>query len=190
MSLLRTALRALRREERGFTLVELTVAASLGLVVIGGGVLLFTSVVGAEPRARERASAIADGRVTMERMTRELRQGGQVTVGSPTQLSLLTYVDSATCGGAYFSTAIQCQVTYSCSAGTCTRVEAAPGSQTGTPVTVVSGLAPGDVFSYSACAGSPTTYQYVGIRLVYPADDAEDAITLNDGVDLRNLSCS
>jgi hypothetical protein len=54
----------------------------------------------------------------------------------------------------------------------------------------VSGLSPGNVFSYSSCAGAPTTYDYVGVSLVFPADGGEDAITLSDGVDLRNLSCS
>jgi prepilin-type N-terminal cleavage/methylation domain-containing protein len=183
-------LRALRDDQRGFTLMELLIAATMGLVVIGGGVMMFTSVVRSEPRTADRSAAIEQGRVTMERMTRELRQGATVTTGGATQLSLLTWVDSASCGGNAATTSIQCQVTYSCSGGTCTRVEAAPGVQSGTPVTVVSGLTPGTVFTYSSCSGAPTVTEFVGIRLVFSAENGEDALTLSDGVDLRNnASC-
>jgi len=49
----------------------------------------------------------------------------------------------------------------------------------------VSGLSSNDVFSYSPDATDPT---YVGITLVFPAENGEEAITLTDGVALRNQS--
>ena len=43
-------LRALARQDRGFTLVELLVATILGLIVVGGGVTVFTVSMNNQPR--------------------------------------------------------------------------------------------------------------------------------------------
>jgi len=173
--------------EAGFTLVELLIAGILGLVVVGAAVTVFTASIRSEPGISSRAAQIQQARTTMERLTRELRQGSGVALASPSQLSINTYVDSATCGGAPSPTAIECRVTYSCSAGECTRSEAQPadGSAPGPAVVAVSGLSGDDVFSYSPDATDPT---FVAIRLVFPAQNGEEAITLTDGVALRNRS--
>jgi hypothetical protein len=119
----------------------------------------------------------------MERLTRELRQGATVYTATPTQLSLATYVDSVTCGGAHSSTAILCRVTYTCTTA-CTRLEAKPdGTSPGGAVTVVSGLSSGNVFTYWPTTGAA---RYVGATFIFPGQNGDDAITVSDGAALRN----
>jgi|SRR5215211_7220155 len=175
------------KHEAGFTLVELLIAGVLGLVVVGAAVTVFTASIRSEPGISSRAAQIQQARTTMERLTRELRQGSGVATASPSQLSMNTYVNSATCGGDPSAMAIECRVTYSCSADDCTRTEAQPadGSAPGPAVLAISGLSSSDVFSYSPDATDPS---YVAIRLEYPAETGDDAITLTDGVALRNRS--
>lgn len=161
-------------------MVELLIATAMGLVVIGGAVSIFVSGVRSEPRTSSKVAAIQQGRTAMERIVRELRQGIEVPSASPSQLSVVTYVDEATCGGSPASTAIPCRVTYSCSAGACTRAVADPdGSSPGSPVQVVTGLSDTNVFTYTAP-------DYVGVRLAFEAREAADPVTLSDGAFLRN----
>ena len=108
--------RTITAEERGFTLPELLLATVLGLLVIGAAVTAFTSAIQSQPRINSQAAAIQQARTMMERITRELRQGSSVPSASASQLSIVTYVHSATCGGAASTSSISCRVTYSCSA--------------------------------------------------------------------------
>jgi prepilin-type N-terminal cleavage/methylation domain-containing protein len=172
-------------DERGFTLTELLVSIMIFLVVIGGGVALMTTTVRKEPALRERAAFIQQGRYMIERLTREVRQGYGVESATATQLVILTYVKSAECGGPAGTTARACQVTYSCGSGYCTRTERNPdGTGTDEPVRVVRDIVSNSVFSYTPTAAAPS---HIGIRLEFPADPGDDAITVEDGVALRNL---
>ncbi len=175
------------KEDRGFTLPELLVATAIGLVVIGAAVTAFTAAVGSEPRAESQAGAIQQARTTMEQITRELRQGSSVPSATASQLSIVTYVHSATCGGAASNTAISCRVTYTCSGGACSRTEAKPdGTLPGPAVQVVSGLSSNNIFDYTA--PTSTASAYVSVTLALPAQGGTDAITLSDGSALRNPS--
>jgi prepilin-type N-terminal cleavage/methylation domain-containing protein len=182
-ALARATTRRLRAEQGGFTLVELLVAAVLGLALIGAATTVFTTAIQSQPRTSSRNTDIAQARTTMERITRELRQGWNVPSAGPAQLSILTYVKSATCGGAPSSSSRACRVTYTCTTTSCSRVEANPdGTGAGPSQIVVSGFSGPNAFTYSPSATDPS---YVGVELVYPADGG-DAITLEDGVALRN----
>ena len=177
--------RSISADDRGFTLPELLVATVLGLLVIGAAVTAFTSTIQSQPRINSQAAAIQQARTTMEQITRELRQGSSVPSASTSQLSVVTYVHSATCGGATSNTSISCRVSYSCSGGTCTRIEAKPdGTAPGSPVQVVAGLSSDNVFAYTP--PSATSPAYVGVTLALPAKGGSDAITLSDGAALRN----
>jgi prepilin-type N-terminal cleavage/methylation domain-containing protein len=174
---------ALRREERGFTLIELLVATAVGLVVVGGALTVFMGGLHSEPRTASQVSAMQQARVTVDRITRELRQGWEMPTKSPTQLAIVTYVKAATCGGAPASTAIPCRVTYTCTAGTCTRVVAQPdGSAPGPSTTVATGLSSANVFEYVP-SSDPT---YIGVTFSFDTGDG-DPVTLGDGVALRNI---
>jgi Tfp pilus assembly protein PilW len=183
MRRVRKAVAALRREERGLTLIELLIAASVGLVVVGGALTMFVGAIRSEPRTASQVMAIQQARSTVDRITRELRQGLETPTHSSTQLAIVTYVKAATCGGAPASTSIPCRVTYTCASGKCTRVVAQPnGSAPGSAVLVASGLTSNSVFTYSP-ATDPT---YVGVSLSVASDG--QPITLSDGVALRNPS--
>jgi prepilin-type N-terminal cleavage/methylation domain-containing protein len=172
--------------ENGFTLVELLVSMMLGLMVVGTGVMVFSASVHTQPEQRARGGSIQQARTTLERITREIRQGWDVLTATSQQLTLLTYVKSVTCGGAPGTTAIPCRVSYTCTAGSCIRVESLPnGSSPGPAVTVVTGLSSVMVFGYSPSASSPTN---VNVTLSFPAATGDDAITVEDGATLRNPS--
>jgi hypothetical protein len=127
-------------------------------------------------------TAIQQARVTVDRITRELRQGLDTPTTSPSQLAIITYVKAATCGGAAGSSSIVCRVTYSCSGGVCTRRVSQPdGSAPGSAVQVAGGLTGSSVFSYLPDEDEPT---YVGVSLAFETGGAP--VTLDDGVALRN----
>jgi prepilin-type N-terminal cleavage/methylation domain-containing protein len=178
----RKAAAALRREQRGFTLVELLIATSMGLVVVGAALAMFIGGVRSEPRTAAKVGAIQEARVTLDRITRELRQGLSVVSPTPTTLEVVTYVKAASCGGAPASSSIPCKVTYSCAADACTRTVAQPdGSAPGPATLVVDGLVSPNVFDPQPDA-EPT---YIGVDFVLISGD-DDPVTLGDGVALRN----
>jgi Tfp pilus assembly protein PilW len=172
------------RDEGGMSLPEMLIAATIGLVVVGGAVAAFAVSARSQPRVSDRAGDVQHARSTIEQLTRELRQGSTVTSASANQLSIVTYVAKASCGGPTASTSIQCQVDYTCTGDSCTRSERNPdGSGSGTPVQVVTGLATSNVFTYAPDTSAPT---FVGVELSFPAEGDEDSISLGDGVTLRN----
>jgi len=96
--------------ERGFSLPELLVAVVIALIIAGAGMTLVSMAVRAQPKVSERAAQIQQGRTMLESVGRELRQGESVSNPTPSGLSVLTYVDSVSCGGAAGSPAILCRV--------------------------------------------------------------------------------
>jgi prepilin-type N-terminal cleavage/methylation domain-containing protein len=174
----------LRRSERGFTLIELLVAATVGMLVLGGAVTVFIGAVRSEPRTASKVTALQQGRVATERITRELRQGVEVLPGSTSsQLSLITYVKE-TCAGAPASQSRACRVTYSCGGGVCTRAVQAPAGGVSSPaVPVVSGLASTNIFTYSA--SDPESDSYVGVALTFATREG-GPVVVSDGASLRN----
>jgi type II secretory pathway pseudopilin PulG len=183
MARLLSRVRRRASSEDGFTLPEILMATLVGLMVVGISVTVFTTAMRTQPGLNKRDDAISQARTTMERLTRELRQGSTVVTATASQLAFVTYVHSASCGGAYSNTSRACRVTYTCSGTSCSRVEANPdGSSPGTGFTVVSGLSSTSIFNYSPNTTTPT---YIGATLVFPGQNGSDAITLSDGVALR-----
>jgi Tfp pilus assembly protein PilW len=180
-------LRAARRDERGLTLNELLVSISITLMIVAAGYAMMGVAQRGQPRIAERAAALQEGRQLMERLSRELRLGtGIDTVSTASRLTIWTYVKKSSCGGTPSGTSIECRVTYDCSAeGTCTRVERnTDGTGGAVPTTAVTGLATNQLFSYTPSAADA---DFVGVRLEFPAEEeGEDAVTLEDGVALRN----
>lgn len=183
MAAVRKAAAALRREERGFTLVELLIATSMGLVVVGAALTMFISGMRSEPRTAAKIGAIQEARVTLDRITRELRQSLTAEAPAATTLEVVTYVKAATCNGAPAGTSIPCKVTYDCEDEICTRTVAQPdGSAPGPATQVVDGLVSPNVFDAQPDA-EPT---YIAVDFVLVSGD-DDPVTLGDGVALRNL---
>lgn len=158
--------------DRGFTLVELLVAMTIAIALLGIAVTLFTSLLSSEPRSSSRSVQLEAGRVMLERATRELRQGAEIVSVGDDGVELTTSV----CDGAVDEDGL-CAVTYACSSGSCTRTEGA-----GQTTQVATGLDPNQtVFDVDTSAGT-----FVEIRLSYPQQSGEEAVTLSDGVALRN----
>ena len=172
------------REQSGFTLIELLVSITVMIVLAGAAVGLLQVAVRSEPRIAERTESVQQARALMERVTQELRQGYGIDTALSSQLDILTYLKRTSCGGPAASSAIPCRVTYTCTSGICTRTELNPdGSGGGPTVQLVEGLSSSDVFEYLPGASQP---DYVEMRLSFPAREGDDAITLDDGVALRN----
>ena len=171
------------RAEDGFSLAELLMAATISLMVVSAGVMMFTTAVRSQTGVNAREHAIQQDRFVMERMIREIRQGGDL-LGTPTAqaLSFNTFVAGSTvCVGGASDTDVHkpCVVTYACATnGTCTRREQNPytGAQ-GSAIPVVRGLATPDVFEYRS---DPSA------ECQPPPAVTNEAVSVRDEATLRN----
>ncbi|HET7510599.1 MAG TPA: prepilin-type N-terminal cleavage/methylation domain-containing protein [Solirubrobacterales bacterium] len=184
-------LSAARRED-GFTLIEMLVAMTMGVVVMGGVVILLIGAMRSQPRLDKQATNIQTARYALERMTREIRSGFTPDKYTASSVSFQTYVRHTTCGGSTMSassvSATKCEVTYTCSGSSCTRIEAAPSVYTGTATTILTGIGnASSVFSYPEAASPPT---YIEVTLKIPDPEGSGALTVSDGASLRNATLS
>lgn len=149
-------------------------AVAIGLALIGVSVALVTSALKSEPRASSRSSQIEAGRVMLENITRQLREGCKVS-GNERQLAVYMSCDA---GAEPFAT-------YDCSdpIDQCRRI--AEGSST----LMVSGL------EVEESGGDPWPVfliddNYVEIQLRFPRAESGggESVTLSDGVAIRNQS--
>jgi Tfp pilus assembly protein PilW len=176
---------ALGRSERGYTLIELLVATMMGFVVVGGAVTVFVGALHSEPRASSKADAIVRGRIAVERITRDVRQGADVVAASPSQLELVTYLPQASCVSTATKGAEACRVRYACAAGKCSRTVSRPdGSAAGAAVLVAGELSSNEVFSY-APSGAGAVPSYVGVELSFAMREG-GPVVIADGASLRN----
>jgi Tfp pilus assembly protein PilW len=158
------------RGEAGSTLVEVVFASALLLVVVGAFLAAFVSVQKSEAYVSGRSEALDDMRLTMARMTRDLRQG---TVVAPTStashLVVTTYVRG-----------MQQQVTYDANGSSLTRQVASAAA-----VEVQGGLGTTEIFAY---APSAEAAEVVTITLtVVPPSAPDTTVTIDSEVRLRNL---
>lgn len=174
--------------EAGFTLIELLVAITIALVVTAAAATVLILAVRDQPRIADRSAQIQQGRTMVERISRELRQGDGIEDASSSGLRVHTYVSDAECGGSS-SAMVPCWITYSCASTSCTRTPDGSAVQE----TVVSSVSDPEVFCYvpwdgsAACeAPSAVDPSYVAIRLEFPREDGAEAVTVADGVVLRN----
>lgn len=164
-------------------LVELLTAAVLSVALVGTFGYLILTAGSNQPEISDRAADIQEARVVVERMTREIREG-YVVLGTPTssELSFNTF-SGPQCGTASGS-GDACRVTYTCTSGTCRRVEAATGGGgAGPPETLVTGLASNNVFTYAV---GPSGDAHIDVRLIYPGEETAESVTISDGAELRN----
>lgn len=192
MRALRRRLAALGRDrEAGLTLVELLVAAAMGVVLIGVAGSLLLVPLRQQPKLEAKSVDIQTARWVLERMTREIRNGISIDEASESSVSFEAYVRHATCGGSEPLAAedppIKCELTYNCAAEACTRTEAEPGVFEGVATTIFSGLSnSGSVFSY--LPAEPEEPTYIGVTLELPNPSGSGALTASDGASLRNAT--
>jgi type II secretory pathway pseudopilin PulG len=181
------------RDEKGLTLIELLVASTLGVVMLGAVGTLLIGAMRQQPKANQKAADIQTARWVLERMTRELRNGIVVHRAEPSTVSFESFVRRASCGSsaaiAPTSPAIRCEIRYSCAASACARTETNPGILTGgTPTPIFSGLSNfASVFTYQP--GPPAAPTFVRINLALPSPTGgSGATTISDGASLRNAT--
>jgi Tfp pilus assembly protein PilW len=174
--------------EAGFTLVELLVASMMGVVVMGAVASLVISAVRDQPKISQQAQNVTTARWVLERLTHEIRSGLSVSKANPNEVSFQTYVRHSTCGGTASlpssTPSIKCQVTYACTTTACSRSESAPGTYSGTPRQIFSGIDSNQVFTY-APTSQPT---YVKVTLRLPNPSGTGSLTISDGASMRNAT--
>ena len=83
------------KDERGFTLVELLVAAAISLIVMASAVTVLTIMLTDNRYDNMRASAQADAQTMVDRLSRELRSASAPSAGSAGLLAKATPYDIA-----------------------------------------------------------------------------------------------
>jgi type II secretory pathway pseudopilin PulG len=177
------------RSEEGFTLIELIVAATMGVVVMGAVAMLVISAVRQQPHISKQAQNISTARWVLERMTREIRNGIAVKENSASMVSFEGYVRRGSCGGSgVASSSIICRITYECTTTACFRKESEPQVNGGTPSQVFSGIDSNQVFTYAPSEAAAPQITYVKITLRLPNPTGPGALTVSDGTSLRNAT--
>jgi len=173
---LRTHARALARDQRGLTLIEIMVVTSILAVVLTAIFSLSETTAKLAPNDDERALVLTESRAGLNGMTRALRQatGGVVVTDYSIRVNLGSRVITYTCDVAHPTIAGRYR---------CTRKEG-----TGAAVPVVDHV-------LNKASGTPVFTQngsYVRVKLLMAAagDRAKGhkhTITLDDGVYMRNV---
>ena len=109
------------REQAGFTLIEQLVAMVILAIVVGATLTALETMLKAAPADQEWGHQVAETQTGLYRMTRELRQGTNVTL-------VTAYVMSADVveGGKTLHVLYQCDVSSSCTRKSTTAPSAAP----------------------------------------------------------------
>jgi type IV pilus assembly protein PilW len=191
--------------EAGMTLIELLVAMIMGIIIVGGATAMLISAVRAQPKQTKQAENVSTARIELERMTREIRDGVSVTSSSPSSVSFVAQVRRTACGGTVLSNpaspAIQCQIVYTCTTTSCTRIEREVGKTTGGAAsTIVTGIDSSEVFCFvpstnvdpTACGPAQTNKSptYIGVTLKIPNPSGSGVLTISDGASMRGATLS
>lgn len=187
------------------TLIELLVAMIMGIIVVGGATAMLISAVRTQPQQQEQAQSISTARFELERMTREIRNGINVTVANPSSVSFVARVRRTACGGSVATSAsapsIQCQIVYGCTTTSCTRIERQVGATSGgAPTTIVRDIDSSSVFCFVPSANpdptecgpakAGTSPTYIGLTLSVPNPRGSGHLTISDGASLRGATLS
>ncbi len=180
------------------TLIEVLVSITMSVVIVAGATAMLISAVRDQPALSTKAQNVTTARWQLERIVREIRNGVKVEVASPSELTIVTQVRRVQCGGQAASNpgapAIQCQVTYRCAEGSCTRNEAGSAET----ATALSGVRDPDVFCFVPSTAEDTSEcgtaeeaaktNYVGVHLEVPNPDGPGLLTITDGANLRTTT--
>ncbi len=176
--------------ESGYTLVELLVSATMGVVVMGAVASLVIGTVRSQPKITKETQNVSNARWMLERLTHELRNGEAVKEGTASKVAFEGYVRHSSCGASTAlpssSPAIKCLITWECTTTTCSRKEANPGSTSGTFIPVFSGLSSNQVFTYVPSVAT-ATYVKVTFRLPDPTNSGSPLV-ISSGASLRNAT--
>jgi type II secretory pathway pseudopilin PulG len=180
-----------QRSEAGFTLVELLVACSAAMIVLGATVTLLQSSVQVQARDSQWALALQEGRVGMARMARDIRQASKVEEAKASAIVILATIAGKSWKVKYECTVSQPGTEYS----ECVRLAAEEGKALPSSGQVIARdvLNGSEVFSYQPSATTPTA---TTIKLELPAKGTlkqtggsgyKHKMVLEDAAFMRNL---
>lgn len=192
-------LRKIVSEQAGVSLVELLVAQTVFLLVMGAALSMLDTQTKVAPRDRERAFAMRELQVGLDKMVRELRHTETVLVASANQMEV-----ELTRNGVLRRVGYKCDQAlaaddpsnpYDQTYRRCVRVEgpagaALPAYDTGR--TVIDRVLTGtDIFTYNAAAPAQSTY--IKTTLTVPSrgerkESNSHNIVLKDGFFMPNRS--
>jgi hypothetical protein len=156
----------------GFSIIEQVITCALLLIVLGVIYAALDGVMKSEAYSSDRTTALDDMRITLNRMTRELRQAS--AVDEPASTASRIEFDSYGGGASR-------HVVYQVSGTDLTR-----SVNGGSAVTVLRGLAAPQIFTYVSAPPVPGA-QWVRINLqVHPERTPETVLVLDSEVNLRN----
>jgi prepilin-type N-terminal cleavage/methylation domain-containing protein len=170
------------REQGGFTLIEQLIAMVLSLIVVGATLTALESMLKAAPANQEWSHTVANTQAGLFRMTRELRQGLNVTLVTAYVMSADVVISGKTQHVLY-----QCDLSSSCTRKSTTAPEAAPARGAGGATLI------GFVQSYSLSTPvftSPSSKYFQVAVIVRSAGALTTAhthnVSLTDGFFARN----
>ena len=99
-------LNALRRDERGFTLIEVLMTTAILAVVLTAVLNVLDTTAKLAPRDQERGDVIRETQVGVQRMTRELRHAYKVDDAGPWSITASLYRNGATTEVTYDCTGV------------------------------------------------------------------------------------
>lgn len=185
--------------ESGLTLVELLLAATMSVVLVGASTAMLISAVRDQPALSKKAQNVTTARWQLERIVREIRNGVSVEEATPTRVSLIAWVRRTACGGTAptdpEAAPIKCRITYSCATGVCTRTEGPlEGAPIAAPTVALSGVGNPEVFCFvpsteadpTSCGSATESPTYVGVQLEVPNPSGPGLLTISDGANLRS----
>lgn len=173
------------------TLVELLVASSAAIVVLGATLALLESGQRMQARDAEWATTMQQDRAGLARMVREIRQASKVEEAKTNAIIFL-----ATIGGKAWKIEYECSSQQSGTEYTqCMRLAAEEGKSLPTtgPAIATDLLDGSEVFSYSPSSGAPTM---ATVKLELPAKGTlkqagssgyQHKVVLEDAAFMRNL---
>ena len=176
----------LRSQQSGFSLVEVLVALPIALLIMFAALSASDTAGRSQTASTDRAQAITQAQVGLERMSREIRQAASFRLLTSQIVEVETFVrsPSGTQAGGY--TGGLRLVRYDCTQSQCRRYEGPRGGPLGaTANTLFTDVTNVDIFSPSPDFLDP---DYIGLKVQIRVRGQIQPITVSDGVDLRNFA--
>ncbi len=185
MSPITDLLTRLHSSQSGFTLVELLVAMPLALLLMFAALDFSDLTVRNQQATTNRAQAITQAQVGLERMTREIRDAADFRLLTSQVVEVDTYVRPPAGSPSGYSQNLKL-VRYDCTRSQCRRYEGPPGGPLSSASTVLfTDVANADVFNPAPSFVNPN---YIAVKVQISILRQRNPITLTDGVVLPNVT--
>jgi type II secretory pathway component PulJ len=157
------------RSDRGTTVVELLVTMAVMSIIVGAVITVWNAAQKGESTATSRSVDLNAMRLSMQQMTKDIRQASRVHTQTASSFDADTYIEG-----------VKHRVAYTASGTTLTRKV-----DGGTAVTLLSNLADANVFTYTT---DGNLLLQVTVLLTIDQTSGEGTLNLQSDVQTRNLT--